>query len=128
MMEAVPKGRKAIIVSLVDTNLNAVVLARMGDDDFGHYFSTSQLTDTAKQLIDIWVAHLSNVQGRTIVADSVQYNNTITNLTHHFMNYCADSKQQEAVIFDGFNDQHGAAIGITVKLVRTQIMSFDNEL
>ena len=125
MQVAPTTAQKVIIVSLYKTNLSAVVQARIGDDDFGHYFSTSQLTETAKQLIDIWVGSLAKKQGRTITPDADQLKDTMTNLTHHFMSFCADSEQHEAVVFDGFNDQNGEAIKITVKLTRSELMNFN---
>lgn len=117
--------KKAAIVSIDKTKLTAIVLANAGKSEYEHYFSTSELTQTAKYLINEYVVSLGKEQGRTIVADSAQLSDCMNNLTHHFMSFCADSEQHEAVIFDGFNDQHGAAIQITLKLMRTEIMAFD---
>ena len=117
--------QKAAIVAIDKTTLSAIVLANAGVGEYEHYFSTSELTQAAKYLLNEHVAALSKQQGRRIIADSGQLIDCLTNLTHHFMSFCADSEQMEAVIFDGFNDQHGCAIQITIKLTRTELMMFN---
>lgn len=120
-------GRKAIIVSLVNTDFSGVVLARDSACEVGYYFSTAQLVGVVRQMIMVWVQTVAKEQRRTIIADPVQLNDTMTNLTHHFISFCAETRRHEAVVFDGFNDQHGEAMEVTIKLVRTHLINFNNE-
>lgn len=117
--------QKAAIIAIDKSTLSAIVLANAGTNKHEHYFSTSELTQTAKYLLNEHVAELGKKKGRRIVADAAQLTDCLTNLTHHFMSFCADSEQMEAVIFDGFNDQHGCAIKVTLKLTRTELMMFE---
>lgn len=117
--------QKSIVLSIVNTELAAVVLARTDKSNNSHYFPTSDLIQAVKVLTDKHIDILSKRQGRTIVADTSQMRNYYTNLTHYFMGFCANPEKHETSVFDGFNDQYGKAIIITVKLMRADIMNSD---
>lgn len=114
--------QKAIVVSIGKTDLSMVVLARAGESKNSHYFSTADLTKAIGLLTNEHLEVLSKQQGRQIVADSSQLTNYYTNLTHHFMSFCANPMEHTTSVFEGFNEQHGSAIILTVTLKRADVM------
>lgn len=121
--------QKAAIISIFNTNISAVVLATAGEAEFEHYFATSDLVQITKNLVQERVRQLGEEQGRAIIVDKEQFKDFLNNVTHHLMSFSANAKQQEAVVFDGFNEQGegSSAIQITLKVKRTELMSFDSD-